>query len=65
MITSDNFFYAVHKMGFELLVVSDAIMQNDHGEAEQNKPVNHIHITLRNTQLNRNVYTSVQECCDQ
>lgn len=37
MITSDSFFHAVHKLGFELVIVPHLIMQSDCGKGEQNK----------------------------
>lgn len=55
MITSDSYFHAIHKLGFELTVVPHLIIQSDCGKVEENKQKNNIHITLRNTQLNKNI----------
>lgn len=37
MITTDSFFHAAHKLGFELVEVPHLIMQSDCAEGEQNK----------------------------
>lgn len=37
MITSDSYFHAIHKLGFELAVVPHLIIQSDCGKGEENK----------------------------
>jgi len=41
MITSDSFFHAVHKLGFELVVMPHLIMQSDCGKGEHENRKNH------------------------